>query len=315
MKIKALSIILLSFLVALELNAQDAHFSQFHNGSIFYNPASTGMIKDNYRVIAQSRSQWGNISGKYLTSLLSFDMPYNDRIGLGGYLISDDASRALNVFKFVLSGAYQITTPNEKHFLSGGVQLGFVSMSLNQDELVFDNQWVIDNFDKDVPNGEVLDRRTVFAPEANLGIFYKFLNNGKMFRPYVSFSIFHATMPKINFTGDKPRRWPMRFQSILGTDLQVNNQLLINVESLWMMQENVMEITPGFRGAYKINDKVDLYLGSYFRMNDALIAIIGTKYQNLSFMLSYDYNISDLAYYTNGKGAIELSIIFLPKGK
>ncbi len=312
MKIKALLILFIIIAIS-GVKAQDIHFSQFYNGSVYYNPAATGMIKDNYRVTAQSRSQWGNLSGKYLTSLLSFDMPYNDRMGFGGYIVSDDASRALNVFKFVLSGAYQITTPNEKHFLSGGVQLGFVSISLNPDELVFDNQWVVDNFDSDVPNGETLDRRTVYAPEANLGIYYKFLNNGKMFRPYISFSIYHATMPKINFAGDNPRRWPMRFQSILGSDIQVNDQLLIVPGALWMMQENVMEITPGFRGSYSINDKVDLYLGTYFRMDDALIIMLGTKYKNLSFMLSYDYNISDLAYYTNGKGAIELSVTFIPK--
>ena len=312
MKIKALSILFIIIAIS-GVKAQDIHFSQFYNGSVYYNPAATGMIKDNYRVIAQSRSQWGNLSGKYLTSLLSFDMPYNNRMGFGGYIVSDDASRALNVFKFVLSGAYQITTPNEKHFLSSGVQLGFVSISLNPDELVFDNQWVVDNFDSDVPNGETLDRRTVYAPEANLGIYYKFLNNGKMFRPYISFSIYHATMPKINFAGDNPRRWPMRFQSILGSDIQVNDQLLIVPGALWMMQENVMEITPGFRGSYSINDKVDLYLGTYFRMDDALIIMLGTKYKNLSFMLSYDYNISDLAYYTNGKGAIELSVTFIPK--
>jgi len=316
MKIKQISIVILILTIATSLlNAQDVHFSQYNISDVYYNPASTGMIKDNFRVVARSRSQWGNISGKYLTSLVAYDMPYNDRMGFGAYIISDDASRALNVFKFVFSGAYQITTPNEKHFLAGGLQLGFMSMALNPDELTFDNQWVVDNFDSDLPSGETLDRRTVYAPEVNLGMYYKFLNNNKMFRPYISFSIYHATMPKINFAGDNPRRWPMRFQSILGTDIQVNEQLLIQPTALWMMQENVMELNPGLRGQYTLNQNIDLLMGLYFRMNDALITAIGTKYKNFLFQISYDYNISDLAYYTNGKGAIELSIIFIPSKK
>jgi type IX secretion system PorP/SprF family membrane protein len=295
------------------LQAQDLHLSQYYSNSVYYNPASTGMIKDYFRVSAQSRSQWGNISGKYLTSLLSFDMPYNDRIGFGAYIVSDDAARALNIFKFVISAAYQITTPNDKHFLSGGLQVGFMSMQLNYNELTFDNQWVIDNFDSDVPSGELTENRTVYAPEVNLGIYYKFLNNNKMFQPYASFTIYHATMPKIDFIGDKDKRWPMRFQTIIGTDIIVNNQLTIIPGMLGMYQENIYELLPGFRGKYTFNSDIDLYLGGYYRINDAIVMLIGTKYKNFRLLLSYDYNISDLAYYTNGKGAFELSVIFVPK--
>ncbi len=293
--------------------SQDLHLSQYYSNPVYYNPASTGMIKDYFRVSAQSRSQWGNISGKYLTSLLSFDMPYNDRIGFGAYLVSDDAARALNIFKFVLSAAYQITTPNDKHFLSGGVQVGFMSMQLNYNELTFDNQWVVDNFDSDVPSGELTENRTVYAPEVNLGIYYKFLNNNKMFQPYASFTIYHATMPKIDFIGDKDKRWPMRFQTIIGSDILVNDQLTIIPGMLAMYQENILEMVPGFRGKYTFNTDIDLYLGGYYRLNDAIIMLIGTKYKNFRILLSYDYNISDLSYYTNGKGAFELSVIFVPQ--
>ena len=297
------------------VKAQDLHLSQFYSNSVYFNPASTGMINTLYKVSTQSRSQWGNISGKYLTSLLSFEIPYNNRIGFGAYIVSDDAAKVLNVFKFVLSAAYQITTPNDKHFLSTGLQVGFMNMQLNHNELTFDNQWVVDNFDNDVPSGELTESKTIYVPEVNLGIYYKFLNNGKMFQPYASFTIYHATMPKIDFIGKKDKRWPMRFQTILGSDIIVNNELTIVPGMLAMYQENVMEILPGFRGSYSFNTDIRLFLGGYYRLNDAIIILTGTKYKNFKILLSYDYNISDLSYFTNGRGAFELSVIFVPKNK
>ncbi len=310
--IKKIFVVLFFMGLAFIIKGQDLHLSQFYSNPVYFNPASTGMIKDNFRVVTQSRSQWGKLSGKYLTSLASFDMPYNDRMGFGAYIVSDYASRVLNVFKFVVSGAYQITTPNNKHFLSGGLQIGFMSISINESALVFDNQWDNDNFNSDLPSGEELKNTSVYAPEANLGMYYKFLNDGKMFQPYLGFAIFHATMPKIGFVESERKRLPMRFQVIGGSDIIVNDQLTLFPEGLWMMQGNVMEILPGLRAGYKANETISFSSGVYYRDKDAIIAMIGTKYKNFTFSFSYDYNISDLSYYTNGRGAFEISLQFVP---
>jgi len=295
-------------------NAQDAHLSQYDMSPVWLNPAQTGMDKNmGFRASNQSRSQWGSITGKYVTSLLTYEMPVNARWGIGGYLIDDDAAKTYNVFKFVVSASYQITTDNDKHYLSAGLQLGMIYKNLNENRLVFDNQWNNGVFDNDLPNGENLEKYQVILPEVNIGLYYKFKNGVKRYKPYAGFTIFHATNPKENFTNGDNSYLPMRFQFNTGSKFFIADQWTAEPSILYMRQRSAQEIFGGIKGYYSINDDIQLLAGGYYRYHDAVIMLIGIQYKNLIFQSSYDLNISDLKTYTNGKGAFEFSIIFLSK--
>ncbi len=294
--------------------SQDAHLSQFDMSPVWLNPAQTGMDKDmGFRASNQSRSQWGSITGKYVTSLLSYEMPMNARWGFGGYLIDDDAAKTYNVFKFVASGSYQITTDNDKHYLSTGLQIGMIYKNLNENRLLFNNQWYEGVFDSDLPTGEALDKYHVILPEVNLGIYYKFKNGVKKYKPYGGFTIFHATSPRENFTSGDKSYLPMRFQLNAGSKFFIDDQWTVEPIALYMRQRNVQEIYGGAKGYYSINDDIQILAGGYYRLQDAVTMLVGIQYKNLIFQSSYDLNISDLKTYTNGKGAFEFSIIFLSK--
>src|SRR4051812_42231905 len=126
----------LMLLTASSLSAQDLHLSHYDVAALYLNPASTGMYgKDgNYRFSLDQRSQWRSISAKpFLTSYLSFDMPYNLRgkkLGVGGYLINNNSGTGgLNIFTFMGSASYDIIGSShgtgraaDKHLLSVGVQ-------------------------------------------------------------------------------------------------------------------------------------------------------------------------------------------------
>lgn len=72
------------------VQAQDIHFSQFYMAPLFLNPAMTGVMNCNHRVIANYRNQWASIlrSNAYNTYNVSYDnkMPVGryDYLGVGG---------------------------------------------------------------------------------------------------------------------------------------------------------------------------------------------------------------------------------------
>jgi len=292
--------------------AQDPHLSQFDAVKIVLNPAETGMLKDaNFRAATQFRNQWGSLGSKYSTSLIAFDMPINDRWGAGGYILDNDAAKAYNVFKFVGSGAYQISEPNERYKLMAGLQVGLMYKTLNTDKLVFDSQWGDGVFNEDLPSGEDFNKDYVLMPEVNLGISYIGIDFNHKLNPYGGLSIFHTTMPKQSFLGAKDSKLPMRFQLNGGVIYKINDDIKLDPGILAMMQGNTMEFVFGLKGYYRINKEIDVLAGGYYRFDDAAIVLAGLNYKNISFIMSYDINTSKLKQFTNGKGAFEFSIVFM----
>jgi len=305
--------IFLSLLIGLGIItfAQDPHLSQFDAVKIVLNPAETGMLKNSdFRAATQFRNQWGSLGSKYSTSLIAFDMPINERWGAGGYILDDDAAKAYNVFKFVGSGAYQISEPNERYKLMAGLQVGLMYKTLNSDKLVFDSQWDDGTFDSDLPSGEDFSKEYVLMPEVNIGISYIGIDFNNKLNPYGGLSIFHATNPKESFYGAKESRLPMRFQLNGGAIYKINDDIKLDPGVLAMMQGNIFEIVIGLKGYYKINKEIDVLAGGYYRLDDAAIVLAGLNYKNISFIMSYDINTSSLKQYTNGKGAFEFSLVF-----
>lgn len=300
--------------ILIHVSSQDAHLSQFDKSPVWLNPAQTGMDKDiGFRASNQSRSQWGAITGKYMTSLLTYEMPLNARWSVGGYIMDDDAAKTYNVFKFVGSASYQITTDNDRHYLAGGLQVGFIYKNLNENRLIFDNQWTGSTFDNDLPTGEALEKYHAVLPEINLGLYYKFKNGVKKYKPYAGVTVFHATNPKENFTSGDKSFLPMRFQFNAGSKFIINDQWTVEPVALYMRQRNAYEFIGGAKGYYTINDDVQVIAGGYYRLHDAVIMLAGIQYKNLIFQCSFDLNTSTLKSYTNGKGGFEFTIIFISK--
>ncbi|RYG43948.1 MAG: type IX secretion system membrane protein PorP/SprF, partial [Chitinophagaceae bacterium] len=57
----------------------------------------------------------------------------------------------------------------------------------------------------------------------------------------------------------------------------------------------------------------NVYLGSWMRLNDAIIPYIGLEFGGLRIGASYDVNISSLKAATNNRGGSEISIIYIKK--
>jgi type IX secretion system PorP/SprF family membrane protein len=303
--------IILLVILSLQLSAQDAHLTQFDALRVVLNPAEAGMFKNaDFRASAQYRNQWGALGSKYSTSSFAYDMALNKRWGVGAYVINDDASKAYNVFTLVVGGAYQIMEDNKEHMLSVGLQAGVIYKSFNQNDLIFDSQWAGDNFDSDQASGEVFDSYHKLMPEVNLGVYYQSINKHQQIRPYGGLAFFHVTNPRESFLGTKQSRLPIRHQLNAGAIYKIDDKISVDPGVYVQLQRNIYEINAGVRGTYVINKYITGRLGAYYRVKDAFIILLGVNYKNVDFNMSYDINTSSLKAYTNGKGALEFSIVF-----
>ena len=72
-------------------------------------------------------------------------------------------------------------------------------------------------------------------------------------------------------------------------------------------------------GAYSLNvnndeeNPTNVYLGSWYRFNDAIIPYIGLEFGGWHLGASYDVNISSLKAASNTRGGVEISLIYIKK--
>lgn len=302
--------------------SQDHHFSQFDATLQALNPALSGMSWGNefaWRANTSYRSQWRGIATKpFNNQLLSFDMPYKG-FGIGGYLLNTRSGAGfLNTLNFMVGGAYEITIdPKNEHNLFGGLQIGLLNRSIRIDNLIFDSQYSYstNSYDANIPSGEVLENKSIYRFDANMGFYYKYRKNGLKVSPHVGLSLFHVTMPNESFTSEKSRM-PLRYVLTGGCEYHLNEQMYLQPNILTMIQAKTTDLVFSALYYYKINDTpYQTIAGVAYRNKDAVIIHLGIKYFDSIFRLSYDLNTSYLKNYTHGKGGLEISIIYVQKAK
>jgi type IX secretion system PorP/SprF family membrane protein len=314
-KIYKYSALLITVLICEYSYSQDIHFSQFDASPVIINPSYTGMYTESdFRATNQYRSQWDALTRKsYLSSIITYDMPFKEKWGLGAYLINDNSARVYNSFSFVVSGAHDIIIDDqERHKLSVGLQLGVIYKSTRIDEYLFDNQYSAGTFDADLPTGEVFEKNARLMPETNIGVSYQNTEKSKMFNPYGGLSVFHILNPKENLTSADDSRLPIKFVLHGGSKISINEKITLDPKFLFMRQRNAYEIVIGTGSVFQIKDTDYNILGGInYRWNDAVITTVGLYYKNFIYRVSYDFNVSTLREFSSYKGGLEFSLVFL----
>jgi type IX secretion system PorP/SprF family membrane protein len=200
--------------------------------------------------------------------------------------------------------------------LSVGLQIGLLNKSFNPDKFTFDTQYSstsVNGFDGTISNGESFSKTTILKFDANMGIYYKYIEKHSRLHPFGGLSIFHLTMPDESFT-DTQKKLPLRWVVQGGTDIIITEELKITPNILFMNQRNAHEINTGVMAAYNVSDTdYDILLGANYRVQDAFIFQFGIKYINNIFRISYDINTSSLNKFSGNKGGIEFSLILAGK--
>ena len=316
-------------------NGQDAVFSQFYNSNAGLNPALAGVFDGGQRLTLQYRDQWGQIhrNQSYRTIAASFDAKVNmkkndfltyaidfsrDQAGAGGYT---QQAGHLNIgyIKQIGTNAYS----DVKHFLSGGLKVGFGQNSVNVDQLWFGNQFDTDNGNVDFgrPTNEDLINMNGNSPlfgDLGLGLMY-YNVMGPRKTMYLGISGSHLARPNISLTefGDTRLQRLITFHG--GGEIPLNRELSIMPNVVLHLQSPARMIMPGAHVRYTHRDwkEIALRFGTWFRtvrstdkavINDAIIFSATFEYESLLFGLSYDVTTSRLVTANSGRGAFELSV-------
>lgn len=302
---------------------QSIHFSQYFNAPLLLNPANTALVADyDYRVGMNYRNQWATLPVPYNTFSAFGDFKlggnknnenHNNWLGVGVAFFGDkagDGNLALNQFQGSLAYHLQLSSYT---MLSLGVSASYVQRSVNFDNLTFDAQWDGVKFNPNMTNGEKVGVIKTSFYTVNPGLNFAWFPHeslyaklgvavGNVNRPVESF--YKSTTNVIGYR-------PMVHLDILW---QTSPVLLVNPSAYYSTQTGASELLLGSQFRTMLSDKnemlMQLILGAYTRLGDAIIGLAGMQVGPVQFTANYDFTISKLTPYNNSYGALEFSIIY-----
>lgn len=307
MKKLLLSLLAFSCLVGGNVKAQDPQFSQFYSNKLLLSPAfaGTGMGP---RIALNYRRQWANIPGFYRTIAASYDMPLqfgNTRHGVGLSLMADQAGEGnLSKLDIILHYAYELDL-GDNHAIRFGLGGGIQQASLDFYRLRFSDQ-INPQLGFVNPTQEVkpIDSRIIEDIRAGLTYFSK--------RAWLGFNADHITEPKQKFmvggiTDKDIVKLPVKLQAFGGYQIPLdgeNGKTSLTPAFLFKTQRPFWQLD---LGCYVNFDP--LVVGVWYRNQDAVIGLVGLKYNQFSFGYSYDYTISRLTNRVT-TGSHEISLVY-----
>ncbi len=305
--------------------AQDIHFSQFYEASMLRNPALTGVYNGDYRFGMQYRNQWSSISSPFQTAMASAEMKKQigesqDFIGIGvlGFF---DRTGSINLT--TLSGNVSLSynkALNEEHgtFLSIGLMGGYLQRNYDPSKMTLGNQYnpATGGYDPTLPAGENFPNPKLSQMDIGLGINYTSNTGADNKTNYsVGLAAYHLTRPENNFYGGLAGiRQDMRINVNASANWLLTETWSVQAQSNLMLQGNYREIILGglvgrTNAENGSEDKLVFYGGLLYRVQDAIIPVVKIDYNDLTFGMSYDMNVSKLRAASNIRGGFELSIV------
>lgn len=313
------------FGINIHVNAQDIHWTQFHNSLVYLNPALTAVFKGDTRFAAHYRSQWNTVPVNYLTFSGAADTKFfapklrNSMFGAGLILNHDKAGDShLTATQVALSGAYTARLA-KKHFLSVGLQVSLAQMSFGYEDLRFKNQYDGDIYRASLPHLEpTTSNRTSFG-DFSAGINYHFQIPEKRTKLDLGVAMHHINEPVRSFYESADVRLPNRLNFYGVGELGLGERVDLILRATAQFQGPHTEIVPSAAIRFWTNitptQKTAFQLGAAYRFHneepDAIAPVLEFFYQRWHVGLSYDINISDFQVATGRYGAPEMSITYV----
>lgn len=305
--------------------AQDPNFSQFFASPLTLNPALTGKFDGVYRIAGNYRNQWPSINNAFTTATVSADfgilkdrIPDYDQFGVGIMGFTDRAGNGALVNNYVgLSLAYhKALDENGYHQVGAGFQGSYTNKRLDVSSLKFGDQLTANGFtglSQENFNGYNLNLSYF---DMNAGIFYNGSTNGYN-NYYAGVSMYHLNRHKEVFSDTGYYNLSIRTTFQVGGKIPVGTYNYLHVAANHSMQANARNTMIGAAFSLNVNNDeenpTNVYLGSWYRFEDALIPYIGLEFGEWHFGASYDINTSPLKAASNSRGGVEVSLIYIKK--
>lgn len=322
MKMRKLIVCICALIASQLVKAQDPHFSQFFASPLTLNPAFTGKFSGTWRLAANHRDQWPSIPKAYVTTSASLDFPIlkskvpeKDVFGVGVSGLTDaSANKILKLNYGSVSMSYhKALDENGYSTIGAGFQATYSSLSLDNGKLTFSDMLTQNGFTG--PTAEVISINNKSYFDINAGLLYSGSTNGEN-NFYLGASMYHINRPKVGF---QDKNWYLsgRISAHAGGSFPVSDLITVHASVIHQMQNKASETTLGAAIAANLSQDAEkpsaLYIGSWIRLNDAIVPYLGLEFGGLRVGVSYDFNISNLKAATQSRGGSEFSIIFIKR--
>jgi type IX secretion system PorP/SprF family membrane protein len=304
-------------LIAVNVDAQDPRFSQFHLMPQYLNPAMTGFFDGDVRFAAIFRDQWftlgspygstkyetigGEVDGRIKVGKPSGDYDRKeDYIGVGGAVIRDVAGdEAFTSTDGFINIAYSKSFGYKvKHSIALGLQGEIMSTQFRNGGAVFPDG-IIENIGK-----------SNIKFDATVGLRYH-VDFMKRLNMYFGFAYSHVTSPTFNFLDVSSSRLYAKYVAHGGAVIAVRDKINLVPAVLFMSQGPSIEANLGASAQYIFGNEYDskntfsFGLMARFARPDgpeAIIPNVRLDVYNVTVGVAYDVNISNLSRGTNSVG-------------
>lgn len=323
---KPFTLFILIFFTALQNSfAQDPNFSQFFASPLTLNPALTGKFNGQYRLAVNYRNQWPTINTAFRTATFSADVgllpnriPENDQFGVGVMGMYDVNGDGIMKNSYISASVayHKALDDNGYHSIGAGFSGSYAQRRLDFTKLDF--------LDELTALGFTGVTQEVFANSSFLNINYADVNAGLIYNGattdynnfYLGASMYHINRPKVSFQGADYLLNP-RFTVHGGGYFPIADATTLFVSAMHQRQAGATETILGAAVGFMVNNDfdngVELYAGSWVRVNDAVIPYVGLESGNWRLGISYDVNTSRLAAASQRRGGMEVSLIYIKK--
>jgi len=333
-KIKHLLVLVFAVLGSVTISAQDIHFSQFYLSPLNLNPALTGVMNCNVRLVGNYRNQWSSVlkSRAYNTYSASYDQRIavgrSDFFGVGGSFFADKAGEsefATIQGKLSLSYSKKMGGYRQKaHYLVMGAEGGVNQRSVNFQNLRWGLQHDGDGgFNGAAGSGEtdVLDNSNfIFADLAAGLLWFTVFDEDNNF--YLGGAYHHLNRANQSFSDQDSEPLYSKFTIHAGGEFMMGSRVGLVPGVIAMFQGPSFELNAGTSLKFLLGGSRRNYqavqFGAHMRISnhfqksvttDALIINTRFDYNDFSIGFSYDVNISSLRPASNSNGAFEFAIV------
>jgi type IX secretion system PorP/SprF family membrane protein len=294
-----------SFLISMEMKAQDPHFTQFYANPLYLNPAFAGTAFCP-RFVVNFRDQWPGLSGTYVTYAASYDQNI-DAIsgGIGFSVLHDRAGRStLNTSN--INAMYSYHYAVNRHFsVRAALQASFFQKSLDWSKLTFGDQI-------DARYGFIYETQEQQVNSQKSGIDFSagLLAYSKKF--FGGFAVHHLTEPEEGIIG-AGSKLPRKYTAHVGAMIPLTRNLKdasISPNILFKQQATFSQLNLGMYFT-----KGPFVGGIWYRNKDAFMFLVGleqSKPKGPKFRVGYSYDVTTSKLNINAsKGSHEVSLSYV----
>lgn len=280
--------------LGLNLQAQEeAVFSHYTINPSIINPATVGMDEDNHHLFLNLRSSWAGFPGNPRTYALSYNGPIGNMLGLGAMIYSENIG-SLTRYRAQLSYAIRFETGDYK--FGAGVNTELHRTRVSNDPLT-DNPNLFDLGDNLLM--EAVDGFSDF--DAGLGFYAKYQDQ----------LFFGVSFPNLVRT---------RLDGIEGLDSKFN--FMVNLGGEFFIPQNKIKIMPSILVKQARNSPLftdlnllvgfldeQLITGLNYRLGSggSFGLNVGTKYNAVRFLYSYEVFLDEFQNYNGGSHEITIN--------